>query len=75
MNAASLEKAHVGGKAVVSAVVASPQRVDKLASLGIMPGVELRVQQRRPVVVVSCGEMVLAIERELAAFILVVMAV
>ena len=60
-----------GAHAIVSEVRAAPARVDKLAALGILPGVELRVQQVKPVVVVECGETVLAIERELAEGIVV----
>ena len=55
-----------GAHAIVSEIRGAPSRVDKLAALGILPGVELRVQQNRPVVVVECGETVLAIERDLA---------
>ncbi|HLK35982.1 MAG TPA: FeoA family protein [Polyangiaceae bacterium] len=57
----------VGDRVVVGAVGATPLRVDKLAALGIVPGVELLVQQTRPVVVVESDETVLAIEREIAA--------
>ena len=49
-------------------------RIDRLAALGIMPGIELRVQQTRPVVVVESGESVLALEREIAAEVRVVEA-
>jgi Fe2+ transport system protein FeoA len=60
-----------GARAIVSDVRGAATRVDKLAALGILPGVELRVQQTRPVVVVECGETVLALERELAEGIVV----
>ena len=56
-----------GDRVVVGSIDATPTRVDKLASLGILPGVELHVQQTRPVVVVVSDETVLAIEREVAA--------
>jgi Fe2+ transport system protein FeoA len=55
-----------GERVVVGAVEGGAARVDKLASVGILPGVELRVQQTRPVVVVESDETVLALERELA---------
>jgi Fe2+ transport system protein FeoA len=60
-----------GDLGIVSEIRGAPARVDKLAALGILPGVEIRVQQKKPVVVVECGETVLAIERELADSILV----
>lgn len=60
-----------GEKGIVSEIRSSAARVDKLAALGILPGVEVRVQQNRPVVVVELGETVLAIEHELAEGILV----
>jgi Fe2+ transport system protein FeoA len=66
-----LSSLRAGASAIVSEVRAPAARVDKLAALGILPGVELRVQQVQPVVVVECGETVLAIERELAATIVV----
>ncbi len=61
-----------GDWVIVSAVEGSPARIDRLASVGILPGVELRVQQTRPVVVVQSDETVLALERELAADVVVV---
>jgi ferrous iron transport protein A len=67
----TLGDAEAGARALVSAVEGTPSRVDKLAALGILPGVELRVQQRTPVVVIECGETVLALEHELARGIVV----
>jgi Fe2+ transport system protein FeoA len=61
-----------GERVVVGAVEGSAARVDKLASVGILPGVELRVQQTRPVVVVESDETVLALERELASEVVVI---
>jgi Fe2+ transport system protein FeoA len=63
-----------GDRVVVGVIEASASRVDRLAALGIVPGVELRVQQTRPVVVVECDETVLALEREIAAEVVVVAA-
>jgi Fe2+ transport system protein FeoA len=63
-----------GDRVVVGAVEGGAARVDKLASVGILPGVELRVQQTRPVVIVEADETVLALERELAAEVVVVQA-
>lgn len=61
-----------GESVVVGAVEGTAARVDKLASVGILPGVELRVQQTRPVVVVESEETVLAIERDLASDVVVI---
>jgi Fe2+ transport system protein FeoA len=61
-----------GERVVVGAVEGGAARIDKLASVGILPGVELCVQQTRPVVVVECDETVLALERELASEVVVV---
>jgi Fe2+ transport system protein FeoA len=63
-----------GERVVVGAVRGDAGRVDKLASLGILPGVELRVQQTRPVVVVESDETVLALDREVAADVLAIAA-
>ena len=57
---------------VVGSVDGGPARIDRLAAVGILPGVELRMQQTRPVVVVESGETVLALEREIAAEVQVV---
>ena len=62
-----LVECRVGERVVVGAVEATAGRVDKLAALGIVPGVELLVQQTRPVVIVESDETVLAIEREIAS--------
>jgi len=62
----ALTELGAGARAVVSAVAGSPARVDKLAALGILPGVELLVQQRTPVYVIECGETTLAVEQDLA---------
>ena len=67
----SLAKMTSGERGIVSEIRATAARVDKLAALGILPGVEVRVQQNRPVVVVELGETVLAIEREMAEGIVV----
>jgi Fe2+ transport system protein FeoA len=56
---------------VVGVVDGDPARIDRLASIGILPGVELRVQQIRPVVVVESDETVLALEREIACNVVV----
>ena len=70
-----LSSLKAGAHAIVSEIRATASRIDKLAALGILPGVELRVQQVQPVVVIECGETVLAIERELAEGIVVSLVV
>jgi Fe2+ transport system protein FeoA len=67
----SLSKMVAGARGIVSEIRSTAARVNKLAALGILPGVELRVQQNRPVVVIELGETVLALEHELAEGILV----
>ena len=66
-----LDACRAGDVVVVGSVEGSPARIDRLAAVGILPGVELRVQQTRPVVVVECDETVLALEREIAAGVVV----
>jgi Fe2+ transport system protein FeoA len=56
-----------GDRVVVESVEGDAARIDRLAAVGILPGVELLVQQTRPVVVVESGETVLALEREIAS--------
>jgi Fe2+ transport system protein FeoA len=68
----TLVSCRAGERVVVGSVEGTPTRVDKLASLGILPGVELRVQQTRPVVVVEAEQTVLAIERDVASDVVVV---
>jgi Fe2+ transport system protein FeoA len=67
-----LDKCRAGDRVVVGSIEGTPGRIDRLASVGILPGVELRVQQTRPVVVVESDETVLALEREIAAGVVVV---
>jgi Fe2+ transport system protein FeoA len=66
-----LDTCRAGDNVVVATIDATPARIDRLASLGIMPGIALRVQQTRPVVVVESDETVLALEREIAAGVMV----
>ncbi len=70
----TLVACRAGERVVVGAVQGGAARVDKLASVGILPGVELRVQQTRPVVIVEADETVLALERDLASQVVVVQA-
>jgi Fe2+ transport system protein FeoA len=66
-----LVSCRAGDRVVVGSIEGAGARVDKLASVGILPGVVLRVQQTRPVVVVESDETVLALEREMAAEVIV----
>jgi Fe2+ transport system protein FeoA len=68
----TLVACRAGDRVIVGSIEGSPARIDKLASVGILPGVELRVQQTRPVVLIESEETVLALERELAANVVVV---
>jgi Fe2+ transport system protein FeoA len=61
-----------GDRVVVGSVEGAAARIDKLAAVGILPGVELLVQQTRPVVVVESDETVLALERDIAESVRVV---
>jgi Fe2+ transport system protein FeoA len=68
----TLLSCRAGDRVVVGSIGGSAARVDRLAAVGILPGVELLVQQTRPVVVVENDETVLALEREIASDVLVV---
>ena len=46
-------------------------RMDRLASLGVVPGTEVRLTQRSPSVVIEAGETTLALDPEVAAEIFV----
>ncbi|MGE5049243.1 MAG: metal-dependent transcriptional regulator [Deltaproteobacteria bacterium] len=47
------------------------ERMDRLASLGVMPGTVVRLKQRAPSVVIESGETTLALDPEIAAAIYV----
>jgi Fe2+ transport system protein FeoA len=68
----TLLSCRAGDRVVVGSIGGSAARIDRLASVGILPGVELLVQQTRPVVVVENDETVLALEREIASDVVVV---
>ena len=61
-----LAACRAGERVIVGSVQGGPARIDRLAALGILPGVELRVQQTRPVLVVESDETVLALDRDVA---------
>jgi len=52
---------------IVHIVPRHGERMVRLSTLGLVPGTVLRLQQRRPAVVVQLGETVLALDREMAA--------
>jgi len=56
---------------VVRIVSTAPDRVVKLSSLGVMPGVLIRLVQRHPAVVLQIAETTIAVDREVADEILV----
>jgi len=56
---------------VVRIVSTAPDRVVKLSSLGVMPGVSIRLVQRQPAVVFQIAETTIAIDRGVADEILV----
>lgn len=43
-----------------------PGRLNRLASLGVIPGTDVRLVQRRPSIVIGCGETSIAIESDIA---------
>jgi Fe2+ transport system protein FeoA len=70
--ARTLVTCRAGDRVVVGSIDSDPARINRLAALGILPGAELRVQQTRPVVIVESDETVLALERDIAATVVVV---
>lgn len=42
-------------------------RLNRLASLGVIPGTDVRLMQRRPSIVIGCGETSIAIESDVAS--------
>jgi Fe2+ transport system protein FeoA len=54
---------------------ASPERVVKLSSLGVMPGVTITLLQRTPAVVVQIAETSIALDGDVAEDILIEPAV
>lgn len=56
---------------IVHIVPREPGRLVRLASLGVVPGTRIHLQQTRPAVVLRVGETTLALEREIASEIFV----
>jgi DtxR family Mn-dependent transcriptional regulator len=61
----------VGEQGVVRFVAGSAEGLDRLAALGLVPGVELRLVQRHPSHVLELGETTIAIDARLAGAIFV----
>lgn len=62
-----LEQLATGQSArIVYIVPRDPTRLVRLSSLGLVPGAIVRLEQKRPAVVVGVGETTLAVDREIA---------
>jgi DtxR family Mn-dependent transcriptional regulator len=63
-----LDKLPVGRPAkIVYIVPRDPGRLVKLSDLGLVPGVEVRLQQKRPATVLALGETTLALDRDIVS--------
>ena len=71
MNELPLSAMRTGERATVTAIRTTSVRIEKLAALGVLPGVEICVHQKRPAIVIESGETVLALEPEMAETIFV----
>ncbi len=60
-----------GERARVARLLGSPQRCNRLAVFGLVPGAEIRCLQRRPAFVLRVGETELALDPEIARLIVV----
>ncbi|MGA7616047.1 MAG: metal-dependent transcriptional regulator [Thermoanaerobaculia bacterium] len=57
----------VGGSGkIVFITPRSSSRLNRLAMLGVIPGTTVRLMQRRPSIVIACGETSIAVEEEIA---------
>jgi Fe2+ transport system protein FeoA len=56
---------------ITSILLTVPERLVKLSSLGVMPGVEVMLVQRNPAVILKIGETSIAVDGEVADAILV----
>ena len=63
-----LDKLAVGCSAkIVYIVPRDPGRLVKLSDLGLVPGVAVRLQQKRPATVIAVGETTLALDRDIVS--------
>lgn len=61
-----------GETGIITSILSTvPERLVKLSSLGVMPGVEVTLVQRNPAVVLKIGETTIALDGEVADTILV----
>jgi DtxR family Mn-dependent transcriptional regulator len=61
-----------GESGIITSILQTvPERLVKLSSLGVMPGVEVTLVQRNPAVVLKMGETSIALDGEVADAILV----
>jgi Fe2+ transport system protein FeoA len=71
MTSVRLSELPLGTPAIVGDIQLPPARIDRLAALGILPGVEISVEQRVPVYVLRSEDSLLALEDDLARGIVV----
>ena len=68
----SLSRLRVGESGIIVRIAsAAPERLVKLSSLGVMPGVRVTLVQRNPAVVLRIAETSIALDGEVADDILV----
>ena len=61
-----------GASATIVRIVSSdPGRLVKMSSLGLMPGAKVRLLQKLPAIVLQIGETTVALDRDVAATILI----
>jgi DtxR family Mn-dependent transcriptional regulator len=64
---APLHRMRAGAEAEIQFLIpTSATRLDRLAPLGIVPGARVRILRLRPVVILEIGETTLALDREVA---------
>ena len=67
-----VSRLRVGDSGIIARIAsAAPERVVKLSSLGVMPGVRVTLVQRNPAVVLRIAETSIALDGEVADDILV----
>lgn len=72
MTGVSLAALKAGSRGRVRAVIRDlTGRAERLAALGVTPGASVRVLQTFPVIVVECDQTEVAIERAIAAAVLI----
>jgi DtxR family Mn-dependent transcriptional regulator len=63
----TLSELHSGDEAKIAYVTTRHHsRLDRLSSLGLMPGVDLRVHQKQPTIVIQMGETQIALDNDVA---------